>query len=133
VRVYIPFTNLKAETFYALESVFPVLVPLLNPTDYSKFFIKQWKKGVSFIVVEHDVVVTPEQIESLITCPQPWCGYSYRAHDHNPYFGCVRFREDFIQRHKDLWVERPWGNCDVFLANHATIPYHPHGHVGHLH
>lgn len=40
-----------------------------------------WAGGDGFIVVEHDILVLPETIPELESCPEPWCCAPY------PYLG----------------------------------------------
>jgi hypothetical protein len=148
VKVFIPFTNLRAETFAALHPFSPVLVPLLDDLAYSRYFIERWRDGESFINVEHDVAPTSDQIKELMECPEPWCAFHYQAmldcltkrgrpdlwSQIPPVLGCVKISSDFIAAHPNLWVERQWGNCDVYLQTKAVLPSHGHqGAVKHLH
>lgn len=50
---------------------------VLQSDDYWRILRDCWSFGRSFIVCEHDMLPTPEQIRSLAECSRPWCGFVY--------------------------------------------------------
>jgi hypothetical protein len=51
---------------------------LANTDEYAyDDFIKRWWGVDDFINIEMDNVVSLEQVESLVNCPQPYCNYLY--------------------------------------------------------
>lgn len=64
---------------------------------YANEFAGWWGSGEPFIIVEQDVVPWPGADVELADCPEPWCAFSYYAHDRElpkPYLGCAKFRPD---------------------------------------
>ena len=47
------------------------------PGAYWELFKSLWKSGEDFIIVEHDVVVNADTIESFDACPEAWCTAPY--------------------------------------------------------
>ena len=110
-----------------------IFVPMTDELSYSRYFIKRWEEGLTFINVEHDVVPSFHYLTEMWNCSELWCGCGYKDGDCTPYLGCIKISDKFIQLHQDMWVERPWRNCDVYMANKAKVPYHFHGVATHLH
>jgi hypothetical protein len=153
--IWVPYTDLAPETGgFAMEAgawVFPLADPI---EDYGRFMARRWRAGAGFIVVEHDVWPSLDDIASLRTCSEPLCFYGYRGEDRTSLmFGCVRFSADFIAAHPDLWTrflaarDVPEGHPDYDFSasrcrrwmmlpewvDHATgAPAHFHGRVRHL-
>lgn len=51
-----------------------------NRFKYSRELMKVWNKGNDIIVLEHDIVITPEQLNELINCPHPNCAFAYELY-----------------------------------------------------
>ncbi len=116
----------------------------LGAREYSDFLKERWDDRESFINVEHDVVPWSGAIESLIDCPEPWCGYAYHvgaSRDPHPYWhpmlGCTKIGLELIERIPDCW-DSPvaWYDCDVQLATRGYAagmsPHHHHPDVIHI-
>ena len=68
-------------------------VQMYAPHDYWRFLRDLWRKQESFIIVEHDIVVTPAVIEVLTRCREPWCAFPYLQLPGEPVtgLGCTKF------------------------------------------
>ena len=81
-----------------------------------------WTDRQSFILIEHDVAPTKEQIDSLWNCPEEWCAYPYSMGDiETTALGCVKFEDSLIERTSDLLsgiIERlrDWRSLDVMVV-----------------
>lgn len=51
-------------------------VPCVGDQDYETAIRAVW--GTPFVVWEHDLAPTPEQVETLIACPELFCAWKYR-------------------------------------------------------
>lgn len=62
-----------------------------------------WNERQSFVIVEHDIVVTPEAWEELTTCNAAWCAqpYPYMESTHVG-LGCTRFDAEFTLKHAGI-------------------------------
>lgn len=129
MKIFIPYTNLKIEIPTNAIAIF-----MEDENAYSRYFIQRWKEGGKFINIEQDVIVTDDQLKEIWECENPWCVISYAEDDPTPYFGCVKFDTDKLPQ---VWVERPWGNCDCFFVEKMReLNILPHIHKGackHLH
>lgn len=149
MRIFVPFTKLRAETMKAVPGA--TFVPLIGDYAYSEYFQKRWEEGETFINVEHDVVPAPKVLESMWNCGNPVCvaGYVYPTPDveYKPeitYGGCVKISKEFIQNNPDLWrIPARWSVCDGRITQAIERNPYPgidgnenhcyHGEVLHLH
>lgn len=102
-----------------------------------------WTESERFIIVEHDIVPTPEMIESLWNCPSDWCAHPYRMDDIvTTAFGLVAFGPRLLRGTSDLLERildqhRVWSGLDsVVIAELHRRGYAEHVHepeVVHLH
>lgn len=111
-KVVVPFTQLHAETVAALaESGIPpadlLYRPMLSDTAYCELLHELWADGRTFIVVEHDIVVTPDTIPEFLACPHDWCAmaYPYRGEAKAWGLACTKFSASLIARFPDLMAE----------------------------
>ncbi len=133
MNIFVPFTALRAETWDAVWPMYgATLVPLLDSKAYSRYFMRRWEETKTFINIEHDVVPTLAQLQELWNCPHPWCACGYTGECVTPYLGCAKISTEFILTHPDMWVEREWGNLDVYMADRAKLPFHLHPAVRHV-
>jgi hypothetical protein len=80
---------------------------------YWRLLRELWADGESFILIEHDIVVTPLVIDRLTKCTSsPWCTHPYLGagwKDGYPKalvqtsLGCVRFDQELILDHPEVW------------------------------
>ena len=71
VKVYVPFTEFAPGVEEALQATgHPVTVVYVGARDdaYWELLNGLWSKGQSFIVVEHDIVVSADTFEELENC-----------------------------------------------------------------
>ena len=79
--------------------------PMLSEESYFELMALLWANGRDFAIVEHDVEVDPDSLDSLDTCPAPWCAFSYpvfagdiaEAYGGPFGLGCVRFRRELLE------------------------------------
>lgn len=95
---------------------------------YFNLLSTYWSRAQDLCVIEHDIVPTSETIDSLLTCPAPWCAAPY-PYLHFPAYtglGCTRFRAELMTDHPDLFAEvarmsnefhppRHWCSLDSFI------------------
>ena len=109
---------------------------------YWRLLCEWWERGESFLVVEHDVICRPDIIESVETCPEPWCCYGYDdiccpgcMDAWANTLGCTRFRAELIVAVPDAVssIKRPehliWTNvCDGIGTNLRAVGFTHHWH-----
>ena len=111
---------------------------------YADEMEKRWTGEEDLIIVEQDKQPFPGQIEAMIGCPEPWCGYTFWQ---NPVphtslvlggFGVTRFSSEVqrlvpVSAFRGVWqvnIDRRF--YDYLIRNHGT-GCHLHGHVLHHH
>ena len=115
--VFVPYTFRHQPTWEALRDSgwewYPVELAAGDDTSYLHFFEYRWRVGSDFIVCEHDVIPTVEQLQQLEDCPAEWC--SFNEYDAGPpTLSLARFRSSFIAGHRDLWRQ-------LWAANRKTV------------
>lgn len=134
VRIFIPFSELRAATFLSAPEA--ILIPTTGDFGYSEYMKQRWMEGVTFINIEHDVVPTREILESIWNCPEPLC---VTAYEHDPpqvsYLACVKISDTFIRERKINWEGLHFTECDTQMWK--SEPNHEdkwcyHGTVKHL-
>lgn len=109
-------------------------VQMYAPHDYWRFLDELWHRGESFIIVEHDIVVTPEVISKLVRCPRPWCANPYLQLPGEPVtgLGCTKFSARLL-RAVDPFDPGPthviWQNVDYELCSRLRAA----GYENHVH
>jgi hypothetical protein len=130
VKIFLPFTRLKSETYESVRQYSPTLVPLLDDYAYSRYFIERWHERETFLNVEHDIVVDSGVVETLRECPKPWCSVYYgpldRKVDIRGFMGCMKFSRAFIDAHPAIWFRMKWGELDRILPRVTTWTLHLH-------
>lgn len=118
-----------AEAALARRSSFAVDVSD-SDEDYFDLLARLWAAGETFTIVEHDIAVTADALDSLDACPSDWCACPY------PYvngwiiagLGCARFRSGLLMRHPDLMAvvagmhdethpRKHWCRLDAWVHN----------------
>lgn len=138
--VYVPFVHgwLDIETWRAVAaSGYPAQFLALDRADdgaYGRLLRRLWARGDTFVICEHDVVPTLEQLATLQDCGHGWCSYGYDTalYPDGPYFGLVKFSAAVLAAHplaahvalhtgsgKELEVG--WWECDSCLARDLQI------------
>lgn len=106
VLIIVPYTKDCTETVQAIGATGRIwsTCPVVRSDDaYHGLLADLWSMGSTFAIIEHDITVTPEALDSLEQCPADWCACPY------PYMGalyaglgCTRFTADLTARHPDL-------------------------------
>ena len=58
-------------------SQYPVIDREVHTFEYELLINELWRKREDFIIVEHDIVPTQEQLLEIINCPEPLCAAWY--------------------------------------------------------
>jgi hypothetical protein len=106
--VYIPFANSKGARTSMAEVIGAVINSTLpyelvnvgrSESAYFDLLNKLWAEGRTFLIVEHDIVVTSDELRAMAKCPHEWCANAY------PYLGgvyaglgCVKFSRTLIKK-----------------------------------
>lgn len=107
-----------------------------SDSDYWTLLEELWRAGRPFIVVEHDVEPTPQQLRELAECEQPLCAYRYQYGAGEPVWalGCTRFGPRILRRRLNWrfrWSvlahdEKPrWQDASAYLLGQLP-PAHLH-------
>jgi hypothetical protein len=134
-RLIVPFTGglLRAETRAAVPEAQFVNVGN-DPQAYWRLLKRLWA-GTSFMVIEHDIVPTQDQIDELWDCPQEWCAAPYDMGEiETTALGFVRFGFPLLQRTADLVggiieSHRSWNGLDSMIV----AELHRRGASEHVH
>ena len=107
---------------------------------YAATIAARWESGRTFIVAEHDVVVTPVKLVELRDCRHPWCACVYAYPDRADVvagLGLTKFDASLLQATPDLVDELrrlQWWQLDDFLfrvLSRRGYMRHLHGRVEH--
>lgn len=132
MKVYCPHTRLAPETRAALDNSgyeWTAVDVSGSDTAYFSLLDRLWSTGETLTLVEHDIVISAEALDSLDACPREWCScrYPYLAGTYAG-LGCTRFRAGLIARHPDLMTivasmsndshePRHWCTLDAFMGS----------------
>lgn len=136
MRIFVPFTNLKAQTFIALPDA--KFIPLIDKYyGYSKYFKERWNEKQTFINVEHDVVPRLDILQEMWNCSEPLCvaGYcsSVEGATGTSHIGCAKISESLIRRFPDLFnTPCEWIECEGRIGALTDFKFCYHGEVHHL-
>ena len=111
---------------------------------YADEMEKRWLGTEDLIIVEQDKEPFPGQLESMIGCPEPWCGYTFwqNPEPHTSLvlggFGVTRFSAQVqtwfpvsaFRGEIQVGIDRRF--YDYLIKNHG-YGVHLHGHVVHHH
>jgi hypothetical protein len=148
--IIVPFAGPYEATAAALDATGRPWQPADVSGDdcaYFRLLASLWNHGGTFTVVEHDITVTPDALDSLDTCQADWCSAPY------PYLnglyaglGCARFRPAIMARHPDVLAAAAqlsddshppmhWCRLDSWLTGALQVRGErkctAHPHVGH--
>lgn len=105
MHVVCPYTQLRHETEAALAaSVFsPTYVDVTGSDHaYADLLRDLWSQEETFCLIEHDVVVNPDTLDSLADCECGYCAVPYPLIFYvAPALGCTKFSTAFIRRFPD--------------------------------
>lgn len=105
-----------------------------------------WAKQQTFVVVEHDIVVTPDAVDELLACQRPWCSFAYTyAGTQYAGLGCAKFEAKLMTAHPDVFDivatmsdeghnQKHWCRLDGWSQNVLRDTYGEelHVHIGGL-
>lgn len=147
-KVLCTYVQLVDETADCLALACPeaelVEIDCNNPFQYWAELAARWDGEHDLIIIEPDMVFTPEQYNELRDCPEPWCVFGYAIGDNRTNFslGFTKFRPEVRSLLADKKLpacdgcQGGWWHLDVHIADyfgaHGYRP-HDHGDVGHLH
>ena len=125
MRLYVPYTEISADTLAYLEGRWHFRVRLRGPHAYDRYLTQQWKRGESFVNLEHDVVPHAGALSELEACDRPWCAFGYQV-DHDlgvgATLGFTKLGSELMEALPEIWHDqhdRHWRNCDVHLYTAA--------------
>jgi hypothetical protein len=78
-----------------------------HPAAYPVWLGQRWDIGAAFVSVEHDVMPTAAQIDSLVVCENPWCCYEYDGGVATPFppIGLVKVGVGLIAATPAMWTD----------------------------
>lgn len=121
MRVVVPFNHLHPDTHQALKDWPGVEFRSTRDDDYAygRLLRELWADGEDFLLVEHDVVPTPEHLARMAECPNPYCAAPYAWQQAvGVTLGFTRFRSILLRTYPDA-------------AEIACRIPHPRGEPGH--
>jgi hypothetical protein len=154
MRLVIPHTSkLRPEVKQLGESLNAEFVEVGHcELAYYCLIAKKWARAESFVLIEHDVLATPELLDEIWNCPEPWCaGFSWAYHGavlpgedrpHRP--GRDRVTALMLNKFDGSLLQRmgtiprgplTWQQLDLYLLSWLAQSAQPHLHgpVLHLH
>lgn len=141
MRIFVPFTHLRCETFIACQKYEATLVPLYDhQKDYGKYWARRWEEGLPFINCEQDVVPVSTALQEMWDCPHDYCRTDYRYPwagspvDVSP-IGCAKFSAGFIAANRSLCFNGThWHEPQYLILNASLNKAHVHQPASlHLH
>ena len=74
-------------------------VRMVDDESYWRLLSRYWRQGNAFVIVEHDIAPTREQIDTLWECPHDWCAAAYSMNGIvAPALGFVKFSATLLGR-----------------------------------
>lgn len=165
-RIIIPFArgHLEDDTVAAMEAYCPKDVrwaavcvdeypeaEMIWPkphTGYHEMLAEMWGEKETTIIVEHDIVILPGVIESLLACEHDWCGNPYFVASHvQACLGCTKFSSRLMLKHPNVMHDageidssapkKDWHRVDTRIDEvlRQRLKYTMHVHdvqVGHI-
>lgn len=148
-----PYTRLHPVTARLLNRYAPgherVRIDPADSEAYWRLLADQWHEPGDLLIVEQDVGIHADVVESLAACPEPWCGFPYPIGAQLLVcLGCTRFTAELKAAEPDLLEAvgqdgtgglpaRAWQRLDVRILDHLRERgYRQHEHhpaVKHYH
>ena len=86
---------------------------------YFDLLARLWRMQETFIVVEHDIIVTEAAIMGLIECPKTWCSCPYPWYTGMLHgLGCTKFDAQIMQEYPKLFDKIANVSNDIHPAKH---------------
>ena len=145
-RVLVPYTRIVPATLNVLKRYAPhaeYVNVADDPGAYWNMLAKAWRKGQTFVIVEHDVEIRGDTLYALGTCQELWCGFAtaLSSAGFRPAFGCTRFRDTLMREQPTIMDQvgeinddgmppRDWHRLDVRTARvlHDSYGIEQHAH-----
>lgn len=111
----------KSLTLSHLERSDKVVLVNTRKSDeaYYEFLREVWQRKQTLVIIEQDIVVRYETVDTLKQCKGDWCAYNYRYLDgFHAGLGCVKFSAAIQARHPEIFDK---------IAQRST-PQHPPKH-----
>lgn len=104
-RVFIPYTFIHEPTWRLLEPLNPIGIDCRGDDEaYLQHLADRWEERLPFVNIEHDMLVTPEQVWDLWRCNCSWAAHGYDGGPGRfPWLGSVRFSPEFMDAWPDVW------------------------------
>lgn len=104
LRLVVPYTDLRPETYRATKDWPGVEYVYVGGDDYEygRLLRELWRDGQSFLLCEHDMNPTREQLLSMLDCEHGYCSSPYAwTTTVGPALGFTRFRDSFTATYPD--------------------------------
>jgi hypothetical protein len=102
MKVIVPYTKITPECDAALTKHAPKAERVYvggGDREYWRLLLGLWNQQQSFVIVEHDVVLTADTLPSIARCPALWCACPYPYISTISYgLACVKFRKELMVR-----------------------------------
>jgi hypothetical protein len=137
IRIFVPFTSLRAQTFAALPN--GIFVPLLDKFyGYGEYFRQRWEEGEQFINVEQDVVPRMDILQEMWNCSEPLCvaGYCSSIPEATgiSHIGCAKISKSLILKSPGIFdTPCEYIECEGRIGALTDFKFCLHGEVHHLH
>lgn len=135
MKIYIPALQEDCPAHLALkqEGVEHEIecVPRYDPYYYSILLARLWRRGIGFVILEHDVVPWPGALNELAYCPNEWCTFPFPKFGEmlEGGLGCVKFSDSLVTRFPKLyenWFNTHWKLVDGrMLSSIAGVLHGP--------
>jgi hypothetical protein len=148
MKIILPYVNgmLYDETNAFGETVGATFVRITEKQTYFDLLERLWNKGDPFLVIEHDIVGSVEDVEAMKRCKSPYCVAPYLGPSNTlltKSLGFTRFRPLMLRRdlfnaireNKDTepFDYDDWRRIDCRITQVLGVEAHLHAHVEHLH
>jgi hypothetical protein len=107
MRVIWPYTDRATEESYraVMALGLPVETYDVSRDDfaYGRLLEALWGEGGTFLVIEHDIIVSKKTIKEFAICPEEWCSSPYTYFDQpvttsGGGLGCTKFSKELMGR-----------------------------------
>ncbi len=141
----------RSETRQALAEFAPQ-AELVNMAgdlfNYWNALTERWTGEQDLVVIEQDIVISPDVIPTFESCEHDWCSFSYESMHFGSSpptmvrtagaLGCTKFSADLQRRFplSRMAIRVSWESIDVIIGSHLQfnqVPLGIHGDVIHLH
>lgn len=136
---YVPGTlrdrTLNSLVRFANKEMILNTIEASDPEDYANQFARQWRLGLSFLVVEPDIVIRRDVMEAADNCGCEYGCFPYAwTTNIGPALGCTWFKDTFIAKYPTAAREAriSWRQFDVVLMRHVLARKYgeqPHVHL----